>query len=141
MFKIKIISIHKTKQAYIIEGIKEYEKRLTPIVSFEYVFCKDNQDLEKKVLKENFYICLDEKGQKLSSTQFSKKIFNFLEKNGSKITFIIGGEEGLCDKIKNNANFILSLSELTFTHHMIRLILIEQIYRASEIQKSSKYHK
>lgn len=140
MFKVKIYSIHKTKEQWLKNAILEYEKRLKSYINFEWLFLKDNKELEKKIFKENFYICLDEKGEKLSSNEFSKKLFLFFQ-TYPKICFVIGSENGLSTTMKNNANLILSLSSLTFTHQMARIILVEQLYRAIEISKNSKYHK
>ena len=141
MFKIKIFSIHKTKHSWLDDAISEYEKRLKGTLTIEFVICKNETDLEKKLLKEKLYICLDEKGQKLTSIQFSKKIFEFFEKDSKSLSFAIGSENGLSSIIKANAKAIFSLSDMTFTHHMARLILVEQLYRAFEIRKNSKYHK
>ena len=140
MFKVKIFSIHKTKELWLQEAISEYEKRLKPYITFEWVLLKDDKELEKKVLLENFIICLDEKGQNLSSLEFSQKLQSFFQ-TSSKISIVIGSENGLSNTLKNRANYILSLSSLTFTHQMVRLILIEQLYRAIEISKNSQYHK
>lgn len=140
MFQVKIYSVHKTKEIWLQNAISEYEKRLKPYIKFEWIFLKDDKDLEKKILKESFFICLDEKGEKLSSGEFSEKLFYFFQ-NFTKISFVIGSENGISNELKNKANYILSLSNLTFTHQMIRLILIEQLYRAIEIYKNSKYHK
>lgn len=140
MFQIKIYSIRKTKELWLQNAISEYEKRLNPYINLEWLFLKDKSELEKKISNEAFYICLDEKGEKLSSAGFSKKLFHFFQ-NYAKITFVIGSENGLCAKIKDKADFTMSLSDLTFTYQMSRLILIEQIYRAVEINKNSNYHK
>jgi len=140
MFKVKIYSIHKTKELWLQNALLEYEKRLKPYITFEWVILKNEKELEKKVLNEKFYICLDEKGQKLKSIDFSKKLFYFFQ-NNSKIIFVIGSQNGISKMIKTNANIIISLSDLTFTHQMSRLILLEQLYRAIEISKNSKYHK
>jgi 23S rRNA (pseudouridine1915-N3)-methyltransferase len=137
MFKVKIYSVHKTKELWLQTAISEYEKRLKPYMSIEWIILKDDKELEKKVLEETFYICLDEKGVKMTSTEFGEKLFQIK----GKINFIIGSDFGLSDKIKKNANIIISLSDLTFTHQMVRLILIEQLYRAIEIYKNTKYHK
>ncbi|MFA6118850.1 MAG: 23S rRNA (pseudouridine(1915)-N(3))-methyltransferase RlmH [Parachlamydiales bacterium] len=141
MFIVKIFSIHKTKEKWLQEAICEYEKRLKNNFLIKWEICKDEADLEKKILNESFFICLDEKGQKLTSLDFSKKLFEFFQSNNLKINFLIGSDVGISKKIKDKASFVLSLSDLTFTHQMIRLILIEQIYRAYQIHENTKYHK
>lgn len=140
MFKVKIYSIHKTKESWLQNAILEYEKRLKPYINFEWILLKNEDEMEKKIFKENFYICLDEKGEKLTSYEFSEKIIIFFQTH-LKISFVIGSQNGLSPIIKNKANYIISLSDLTFTHQMARLILVEQLYRAIEISKNSKYHK
>jgi len=139
--KVKIFSIHKTKEKWLKMALDEYEKRLSKDIEIEWKISKNEKDLEKKVLNENFYICLDEKEKILTSLDFSKKIFNFFENQKSNISFVIGSDTGLSKKIKDKANFFLSLSKLTFTHQMVRLILLEQLYRAFQIFKNTKYHK
>jgi len=141
MFKVKIFSVHKTKEKWLKDAILEYEKRLSPYIIFDWHIAKDDKDLEKKVLIEKFYICLDEKGKRLTSLDFSNKLFDFFQKNNSKLSFVIGSDTGLTKKLKTNSGFIFSISELTFTHQMTRLIFIEQLYRAIQISKNSKYHK
>ncbi|NGX49255.1 MAG: Ribosomal RNA large subunit methyltransferase H [Candidatus Anoxychlamydiales bacterium] len=141
MLKVKIFTIHKTKENWLNEAIAEYEKRLTKDIKFDWQILKDEKDLIKKVLKENFYICLDEKAKSFTSIEFSKKIINFFENHKSKISFVIGSDIGLSQIIKTKANYTMSLSKLTFTHQMVRLILVEQLYRAFQISKNTKYHK
>jgi 23S rRNA (pseudouridine1915-N3)-methyltransferase len=141
MFKVKIFTIHKTKEKWLIDALDEYEKRLKNILTIEFEICKNEDDLEKKVLNESFFICLDEKGQKLTSVEFSQKINHFFLTNNLKINFVIGSDVGISKKLINKANYLLSLSNLTFTHQMVRLILIEQLYRSIQIQKNTRYHK
>lgn len=130
MMRIKIISPGKHKEAWLHSAISEYEKRLSSLAKIEWVFPK-----ELKNPQEN-YSLLDVKGKLLSSEEFS----HFLVSKPSH-TFIIGGHEGPPKNIIENASFSFSLSRLTFTHQMVRLILIEQIYRGFEIFKGSSYHK
>jgi len=134
MIRIKIISIGKTKEPWLEQALEEYVKRLQPYAEIQFILVKDDLQLEKKVLKEGFWIGLDSSGKQLSSEQFS----TFLQQQGARITFVIGGPDGLPTSLKQN---LISLSPLTFTHQMARLILLEQVYRAFEIAKGSKYHK
>ncbi|MBM3193964.1 MAG: 23S rRNA (pseudouridine(1915)-N(3))-methyltransferase RlmH [Chlamydiae bacterium] len=130
MMRIKIISPGKHNKLWLSSAILEYEKRLTKLAKIEWVFPK-----ELKMPQET-YSLLDVKGKFLTSEQFS----NFLISKPSH-TFVIGGHEGPCQNIIENASFKFSLSSLTFTHQMVRLVLIEQIYRGFEIFKGSSYHK
>jgi len=140
MHKIKILSVGKTKEKWLEEACGEYIKRLKPIVQFEFLWAKDTPQLIEWVKKEPYFICLDPAGQLMDSLQLSKFIVRSLEKGGSRLTLVIGGAEGLPQEIKAGATLI-SLSPLTFTHQITRLILLEQIYRATEIDKGTQYHK
>ncbi|MBN2479208.1 MAG: 23S rRNA (pseudouridine(1915)-N(3))-methyltransferase RlmH [Parachlamydiales bacterium] len=141
MYKVKIFTVHKSKEKWLNDAIFEYEKRLSNEIKFSWNIFKDEKILEKNILEKKFYICLDEKGSLLSSLDFNKQIFHFFEKFKSELIFVIGSDAGLSKKVKENAFFTLSLSRLTFTHQMIRIILLEQIYRAFQIQKNTNYHK
>lgn len=140
MLKIKIISIGKTKEKWLEDAVNEYTKRLQHQVTIDCLWAKDNAQLLEWAQKEATLIALDPQGKLYTSEVFSQFINDQWEKQGSRLTMIIGGADGLPPEIKQKA-FLISLSPLTFTHQMTRLILIEQIYRALEIQKGSNYHK
>lgn len=140
MIKVKILSVGKTKEKWLEEACEEYIKRLKPILQFELMWAKDNLQLIEWIKKEENYICLDPTGQLFDSIQLSQFLKQSWEKGGSRLTLIIGGAEGLPKEVKQHATLI-SLSPLTFTHQITRLILIEQIYRATEIDKGTQYHK
>lgn len=140
MHKIKIFSIGKTKERWLEEALSEYIKRLTPYASLEFFWEKNNENLIKSASKENNVICLDVEGSLFSSEQFSDFLLKCLEAGGSRLCIIIGGANGLPDILKKSYPLI-SLSKMTLTHQCTRLILLEQIYRAFEIAKGSKYHK
>ncbi len=141
MFKIKVICPGKIKEPWLQEALNDYEKRLQNRLSLQWVLAKSDSHLEELCLKEDFYICLDIQGTSYTSHEFSQKILQFLETRGSRLCFVIGGALGLGPSLLKKANAILSLSSLTFTHQMIRLILLEQLYRALEINRGSPYHK
>lgn len=138
MYKIHIISIGKNKEKWLSEAIAEYQKRLSPFVSFSFDFVKDNETLVERALKEKNVLALDMEGESYTSEEFSKKIISLLEKGGSFLTLIIGGVEGLPLPLQKLP--LLSLSKMTFTHQMCRLILIEQLYRAFLIDQNKGYH-
>ncbi|MDP1880612.1 MAG: 23S rRNA (pseudouridine(1915)-N(3))-methyltransferase RlmH [Parachlamydiaceae bacterium] len=140
MYKLKIISIGKTKEKWLDEAVQEYLKRLKPYVQIETLWAKDNHQLIDWCQKENSFICLDPQGTLHTSESFSQFLIRKWEKEGSRLTLVIGGAEGLPQILKEKSQLI-SLSPLTFTHQMTRLILIEQIYRAIEIHRGSNYHK
>lgn len=140
MLKLKILSVGKTKEQWLEEAFQEYVKRLTPTVQIENRWAKDTAQLIEWTSKEDHPLCLDPKGLLLTSEQWTEFLFHQWETKNSRLTFIIGGAEGLPQAIKQKG-VLISLSPLTFTHQITRLILIEQIYRATEIRKSSPYHK
>jgi 23S rRNA (pseudouridine1915-N3)-methyltransferase len=137
MHKIKVLTIGKCKEIWLADALSEYEKRLKGKVSFEWVIAKNDTQLLEHVNEEPFVIALDPKGELLTSEEWSKKFIRF----GLKIAFVIGGAEGLPPAIFQRPHYKWSLSPLTFTHQMTRLILVEQVYRALEIDRGSQYHK
>lgn len=139
MLKVKVLSIGKTKEKWLEEALQEYLKRLSPVLNIEFLLFKTNDQLETQASKENSIICLDPNGKMVSSEEFATILTSGLEKGGSKLTFVIGGPEGLPINLREKT--MLSFSKMTFTHQICRLILVEQIYRAMELQKGSKYHK
>ena len=139
--KIKIIAVRKLKEKAYQNRIGEYVKWINRDIPVELIFLKDNDKVNRKLLaninSKNHTICLSEEGEKRSSEEFSKLLFN----KALDHTFIIGGPDGLPTFIKEKANQIFSLSELTFPHEMVLLILAEQIYRAISIEKGRNYHR
>lgn len=158
--KITIISVGKIKEKYIKSGIKEFSKRLSSYCKLKLIEVNDERapenlsESEMKIVKEkegeriinklgnNTYIislCID--GKNLSSEDFSRKIDDLALRGNSDITFIIGGSLGLSQEIIDRSNFKLSFSKMTFPHQMMKLILLEQIYRAFRISRGEPYHK
>lgn len=138
--KITIFSIGKTKEPWLEEALSLYLKRLRPVCAIEFILAKDESQLLALASKRSLAICLDSSGPLLSSEEFSALLHKKLVEGGSEMAFIIGGATGLPDKLKKQFP-LLSFSKMTFTHQMIRLLLIEQIYRAFEIHKGTSYHK
>jgi len=136
MLKVKVLTIGRCKETWLAEGLAEYEKRLRGKLAIEWLLAKDDSQLIEWAEPESF-IALDPKGELLTSEAWSQKMIRF----GSRLTFVIGGAEGLPPKLIEKAHFRWSLSPLTFTHQMTRLILVEQLYRALEIDRGSQYHK
>ncbi|MDX9694563.1 MAG: 23S rRNA (pseudouridine(1915)-N(3))-methyltransferase RlmH [Bacteroidales bacterium] len=154
--KVKLVCIGKTDKDYIIEGVKEYEKRLKHYISFESVLLPDiknsknlteiqQKEKEGEVLlsqlKESDYvIILDEKGKEYSSVEFSKMIEKQMVAGLKTLVFIVGGPYGFSKQMYDRANAKISLSQMTFSHQMVRLIFTEQLYRAMTILKGEPYH-
>ena len=158
--KIRLLVIGKIKEAYLKTGIEEYLKRLKAYSQIEIIEVPDEpipdnpkeseitiaKDKEgKKIikyLKDNDYlISLDLGKKQLKSEDFAEFLQKSFIKGGSNINFVIGGSYGLSDELKLRANDSISLSNMTFTHQMTRLILLEQIYRGFKIIKHEVYHK
>ena len=139
--KIKVLAVGKLKEKAYQDRIGEYVKWINRDIPVELIFLKDNDKINRKLFahinSENHTICLSEEGEKISSEEFSKLLFN----KALDHTFIIGGPDGLTRYIKEKANQIFSLSELTFPHEMALLILAEQLYRAVSIKKGRNYHR
>lgn len=141
MFAVKILTIGKCKEPWLEAAIKEYEKRLSPSMKISWIYAKNDKDLEILALKNSPYICLDLQGKILTSEELSKELIHILEQKGAKITLIIGGPEGILPTIIEKSELNLSLSKLTFTSQITRLILVEQLYRTVQISQKTKYHK
>ena len=157
--KITIACVGKIKEKYLTAGIDEFTKRLIPFCKLETVAINEEkmpdnpspaekeQVLEKEtqrllaIIPENSYvILLDVIGKQLSSPELASKIDALALNGNSHITFVIGGAFGYTDALRKRADYALSFSKMTFTHQMIRLLLIEQIYRAYKISNNQKYH-
>jgi 23S rRNA (pseudouridine1915-N3)-methyltransferase len=152
--KIRIIQIGKNKDKYISEGAEEFLKRLKNFATIEIVTLKEltaSKTFPKERVREEegseilgaigsgTVISLDEKGKNPSSVEFSNMLQKF-KNSGENLTFIIGGPYGLSDEVRKNSKMILSFSSMTFTHQMIRLLLLEQIYRGFCIMTGKEYH-
>jgi 23S rRNA (pseudouridine1915-N3)-methyltransferase len=140
LLKLKILSVGKTKERWLEQAFQEYVKRLKPFVQIEYSWAKDTSQLIEWSQKEISYLCLDPAGRLFTSEELAQFLFQQWEKQGSRLTLVIGGPEGLPQELKKKG-ILISLSPLTFTHQITRLVLIEQIYRIIEMQKGSQYHK
>lgn len=134
--KLKLLSIGKTKESWLEEAIGEYLKRLP--CPFEFHLFKDRPKLVEAAQKERRLILLDPQGDQLTSEAFSKFLIKEIELGGATACFVIGDADGLPPELKGSK---ISLSKLTFTHQMARLILLEQVFRAFEIDRGSPYHK
>ncbi|VVB57337.1 Ribosomal RNA large subunit methyltransferase H [uncultured archaeon] len=139
--KIRLVAVGRVKEAYLKEGMAEYEKRLRPYCSLEVVELKD-EGMEKEAAHFEKYLgpgtfLLDEKGIEMGSPQFAKL---FSSDPGVPLTFLIGGPYGTPAELKKKCKCI-SLSKMTFTHEMCRLFLLEQIYRASLTNSGRNYQK
>ena len=144
---IKIIAIGKIKERYLIDAIEDYKKRISKYHKIEVIELKDSNiiDEEKEILSiinsNDYTILMDINSKEYSSLELSDKINKYFIDSNSKLVFIIGGSEGVTDKIKEAVNERISFSKLTFPHGIFRLILLEQIYRCFKIINNETYHK
>ena len=141
MYKISFFTVGKTKESYLSLALEEYQKRLQGKIFFNWHLYKDMPALCCGLQKEGPYFCLDPHGALYNSMQFSKFLLKELEIQNSRLNFVIGDAEGIPQDIKEKARGLISLSPMTFTHQITRVVIVEQIYRALEIEKGSKYHK
>ena len=143
---INIVCIGKIKENYLSLMINDYYKRINKYHKLNIVELKDsNKSSEGDLILKNikpvdFIVTMEIEGENLSSLELSSKIDNWLM-NFANITFIIGGSDGIDDRVKNLANYKLSFGNNTFPHGVFRAILLEQIYRSFKILNNETYHK
>lgn len=157
--RITIVTAGKIKEKYLTAGINEFLKRLGPFATVKIVEIneermKDNpseaekqqvlqqegQRLLRQVPEGSYLFVLDVYGRQLSSEELAERLGNLALQGKSNLTFLIGGAFGLSEEVRRAADFRLSFSPMTFTHQMIRLLLVEQIYRCFKINRGEKYH-
>lgn len=160
MIKVNIIAVGKLKEKYLKDACNEYIKRLgayskVNIIEINEERCSDNpsnNEIEQvkqkegeriiaKIPKGSYVIPMCIEGQQMSSEEFSKRLENISVNGFGEVTFIIGGSFGLSDDVKAQGKLKLSFGKLTLPHQLMRVILLEQIYRAFSITNNSKYHK
>lgn len=158
--RIKVITVGKLKEKYLKLGIAEYEKRLSKFCKFEMievadekapeslsqlemqqVKAKEGQRILGKIKAKEYVVVLAIQGKQRASEVFAKEIADLGTYGHSDITFVIGGSLGTSDEVNKRADDALSFGQLTLPHQLMRLVLIEQIYRAFMINQGSPYHK
>ena len=154
--KITLIAIGKTEDKYLIEGIDKYLGRLKHYINFNMIIIPDVKNtknlteaqqktkeaelLLKQLNNSDVVVLLDEKGKKFTSVQFSQYINKQMVGSVQNLVFIIGGPYGFDESIYKRSNSSISLSDMTFSHQMVRLFFVEQLYRAFTILKNEPYH-
>lgn len=158
--KLRLVCVGKVREKYLKLGIEEFEKRLSPYVSLEIVEVRDRgaktepgeseirkileaegRDILKRIDPGDEVIALDIQGRTMDSLKFSRWLSDFRDEGIQNLVMIIGGSYGLSQDVLARANEKLSFSKMTFPHQMMRLILLEQIYRAYRIDAGHPYHK
>lgn len=157
---ITIVCIGKLKEKYWVSAIEEYSKRLSKYCTLvidelkeerlpdnastaeeEAVKVAEGKNILKRIKKDSYVITLEIKGNQLSSEKLADKINQLGLEGKSDLVFVIGGSLGLSEEVSQRSDFKLSFSAMTFPHQMMRVFLLEQVYRAFKIIKNENYHK
>jgi len=154
--KVQFWVVGKTTDTYLLPGINDYKNRLTRYCQFEYIELpsakigknaseketklKEEKAVLEKLQKSDFLVLMDEKGQEYTSEKFSSFLSSHQMRGTKSLVFLIGGAYGFSSDVYERANIKIALSKMTFTHQMVRLIFLEQLYRAYTITKREKYH-
>ena len=160
MLHIRLICVGKLKERYFQEAVAEYEKRLRTCCRLELIELSETRlserpseteiqtalrqeasEIEKKLLKDGKLVCLCVEGKLMSSEDFSVLLTEAENSGHPRVNFVIGGSFGLADELKNKSDVRLSMSKMTFPHHLARVMLAEQLYRGFQIKEGTKYHK
>lgn len=160
MLHIRLICVGKLKERFFLEAFSEYQKRLSAFCRLELVelaeerlgdrpsraeidaaLRREAKRIEKQLLRDGLNICLCVEGEQMTSEAFSGLLSGAESSGRPRISFVIGGSFGLDEELKQKADRRISMSKMTFPHHLARVILAEQIYRAFQIREGTKYHK
>ncbi len=155
MAGMRIIWIGKTKERFVSDGIEFYRKRLAPFHPVELVEVRAaahsgrtrqealRQEAEavlKRAGRDAFVVLLDEKGEQLGTTGLAAKMRSLLFDHGNAVTFVVGGAYGVDGELRERADWVLSLSRLTLPHQLVRVVLLEQLYRVASLNAGQQYH-
>lgn len=154
--KIALLVIGKTNKSFLIDGENEYQKRLRKYIQFEKIEIPDLKNAKKlseaeikkeegklilsKIQPNGLVVLLDDKGKSFASIEFAEWIQDTLNRGYKHVTFVVGGAYGFSDEVYAAAHQRMSLSKMTFSHQMIRLLFTEQVYRAFTILNNEPYH-
>jgi len=141
MLRVTVVCQGRLKEKYYINACEEYEKRLNSYCQADIIEIAENADVLPKIPKGSYVMALCVEGRKLSSPALAALLAQRALQGDSRLCFLIGGSEGLSEEVKNSADFCLSMSDMTFPHHLARVMLLEQLYRAFSINAGAKYHK
>lgn len=160
MLNIKFICVGKLRERFYIDAFNEYARRLSAYCKFECAelnetklgdkpsdkeienaLVRESADIEKAIPKDAYVIAMCVGVKQLKSEELAQKINSLALSGRGKICFIIGGSFGMAESVKQRADMRLGMSEMTFPHHLARVMLTEQIYRSFKIIEGSRYHK
>lgn len=146
--KITLLTVGKIKEKFLRDAIAEYSKRLSKYCKLEIIEVADEKTpdhasevVEKSIRDDDYVITLEIGGKMLDSVAFSRQLENLGIRGQSHICFVIGGSIGLGDALVKRSDYALSFSKMTFPHQLMRVILLEQIYRSYRIMTNQPYHK
>ena len=154
--KILLLTVGKTKNQYLIQGISEYQKRLKHYIRFDILeipnvrnskhfsdielIKKEGKLILEKIQSNDYLVLLEEKGKEFTSSAFAEKLQTWMLSAKKRVVFVVGGAYGFSEEIYNRSNEKLSLSRMTFSHQMVRLFFVEQLYRGYTILNNEPYH-
>ena len=160
MLSIRLICVGKLKERYFAEAVAEYEKRLSAFCRLELIELpeerlserpslaeidvaleREAQLIEKKLLKDGMLVCLCVEGTQQNSEAFAELLSRAENSGRPRISFVIGGSYGMAQRLKEKADVRLSMSKMTFPHHLARVMLAEQLYRGFQIKEDTRYQK
>ena len=160
MQKITVLCVGKLKEKFYIDACAEYQKRLTRHCKLELIelseqrlsddpsegeiaaaLAKEADAIGERLPKGGALVALCVEGKSLSSEELAEALSRYASQGASQVTFLIGGSFGLAERVKARADLRLSMSPMTFPHHLARVMLLEQLYRAYQIQGGTRYHK
>ncbi|MBQ9661735.1 MAG: 23S rRNA (pseudouridine(1915)-N(3))-methyltransferase RlmH [Oscillospiraceae bacterium] len=160
MLAVRLICVGKLKERYFADAVAEYEKRLGAFCRLELIEIpeerlperpapseieaaleREARQIEKKLLKDGLLVCLCVEGTQQSSEAFAGLLSRAESSGRPRISFVIGGSFGLSEGLKAKADVRLSMSKMTFPHHLARVMLAEQLYRGFQIKEGTRYHK
>ncbi len=139
--RLTILAIGKLKEAWVREGCEEYLKRLRPRLPVEVIELRDEKHIARHVPSRHILWALDERGEELTSVGLSEKLRTAMGSGVPGIAMLIGGPDGLPAEVLAKAGYRLSLSRLTLPHRLVRVLLLEQVYRALSILHDEPYHR
>ena len=154
--KIVLITIGKTSEKYLIEGIYQYKNRLKHYTNFEMMeilnirnsknlseaelMKKEGELILKQIQNSDHLVLLDDKGKDFTSPRFAQKLQQWMLSGKKRVVFVVGGAYGFSEQVYKRGNEKISLSKMTFSHQMVRLFFVEQLYRAFTILNNEPYH-
>ena len=154
--KIVLLAIGKTKEQYLIEGISKYQKRLNHYAQFELfeipniknaknlsdseLLRKEGELILQQLQLSDHLVLLDDKGKDFTSSKFAEKLQGWMLSSKKRLVFVVGGAYGFSEQVYQRGNEKLSLSKMTFSHQMVRLFFVEQMYRGYTILNNEPYH-